>query len=59
MDFLDKKEGDLDAMLNAHRVYLDRLVKKILLLSPKAGKEVSLISKLSCTEFINSYRKIC
>ena len=41
VDFLDKKEGDLDALIDAHRSYLDRISKKILLLSPKAGKEVS------------------
>jgi gamma-tubulin complex component 3 len=40
-EFLNKKEGDLDALIEAHRSYLDRMVKKILLLSPKAGKEVS------------------
>lgn len=40
IDFLNKKEGDLDALISAHRSYLDRMVKKILLLSPKAGKEV-------------------
>lgn len=40
IDFLNKKEGDLDAMIEAHRAYLDRMVKKILLLSTKAGKEV-------------------
>lgn len=39
-EFLQKKEGDLDAIIDAHRTYLDRMVKKILLLSPKAGKEV-------------------
>lgn len=40
IDFLNKKEGDLDALIDAHRTYLDRMVKKVLLLSPKAGKEV-------------------
>ena len=39
-EFLQKKEGDLDAIIDAHKNYLDRMVKKILLLSPKAGKEV-------------------
>jgi gamma-tubulin complex component 3 len=42
MDFFDKKEGDLDAMIDAHRTYLDRMVKKILLIIPKTGKQVSL-----------------
>jgi gamma-tubulin complex component 3 len=40
LDFLAKKEGDLDALIAAHRTYLDRIVKKVLLLSPKTGREV-------------------
>ena len=40
LDFTAKKEGDLDALIGAHRSYLDRLVKKALLLNNKAGKEV-------------------
>lgn len=47
-DFLDKKEGDLDALLDAHRSYLDRMVKKILLLSPRTGKEVCFPYALRC-----------
>ncbi|KAK0468412.1 gamma-tubulin complex, component 3 [Desarmillaria tabescens] len=43
VEFLNKKEGDLDAMINAHRTYLDRMVKKVLLLSPKAGREENLL----------------
>lgn len=43
IDFLDKKEGDLDAMIGTHSSYLDRMVKKVLLLSPKAGREVSFM----------------
>jgi gamma-tubulin complex component 3 len=44
MDFVNEKEGDLDALISAHRVYLDRMVKKILLIGPKAGREVDLSS---------------
>ena len=40
LDFIGKKEGDLDALIEAHRNYLDRIVKKLLLISPKAGREV-------------------
>jgi Gamma tubulin complex component C-terminal len=40
VDFTSKKEGDLDALIGAHRAYLDRMVKKILLIGPKAGREV-------------------
>lgn len=39
-EFFQKREGDLDAMIEAHRSYLDRMVKKVFLLFPKAGKEV-------------------
>lgn len=43
VDFLNKKEGDLDALIESHRSYLDRILKKILLLSPKIGKEEMLL----------------
>jgi hypothetical protein len=48
MDFINEKEGDLDALINAHRVYLDRMVKKLLLIGPKAGKEVGCFSEFQC-----------
>jgi len=40
MDFINEKEGDLDALIGAHRVYLDRMVNKLLLIGSKAGREV-------------------
>ena len=40
--FIQQKKGDLDSLIGAHRSYLDRIVKKILLLSHKAGREVSM-----------------
>lgn len=40
VDFLDKREGDLDSLIEAHRSYLDRVSKKIFLWNPKSGKEV-------------------
>ncbi|KAH9077122.1 gamma-tubulin complex DGRIP91/SPC98 component [Lactarius deliciosus] len=46
VDFVNKKEGDLDALIGAHRAYLDRMVKKILLIGPKAGKEESLLNQV-------------
>ncbi|KAG8759034.1 Microtubule-nucleating Tub4p (gamma-tubulin) complex component [Serendipita sp. 396] len=46
MDFVNKKEGDLDGLVQAHRNYLDRMVKKILLMSPKLGKEEHLLIHL-------------
>ncbi|KAJ8515053.1 hypothetical protein ONZ45_g7474 [Pleurotus djamor] len=39
VDFLNKKDGDLDAMIDAHRSHLDRMSRQIFLLSPKTGKE--------------------
>lgn len=39
--FIQQKKGDLDLLIDAHRSYLDRIVKKVLLLSHKAGREVS------------------
>ena len=41
IDFLNKREGDLDSLIEAHRSYLDRVLQKILLWYPKTGKEVS------------------
>lgn len=40
IDFLNKKQGDLDALIDAHRNYLHRTTKKILLWHSKLGKEV-------------------
>ena len=40
LDFLNKKEGDLDVLIGAHRSYLNRMVSKVLLVSSKAGREV-------------------
>jgi gamma-tubulin complex component 3 len=48
IDFLNKKEGDLDAMIGAHRTYLDRMVKKMLFLSSRAGKEVRRVITIQC-----------
>ena len=45
-DFLHKKDGDLDALIGAHRNYLDRMARKILLWSPKHGKEDLLLRQL-------------
>jgi gamma-tubulin complex component 3 len=39
-EFVKKKEGDLDSLIEAHRAYLDRLVNKALLLSSNSNKEV-------------------
>jgi len=36
----------LDALIDAHRSYLDRMVKKVLLLSPKTGKEETVLSQV-------------
>jgi gamma-tubulin complex component 3 len=41
-DFISKKEGDLDAVIETHQSYLDRIVSKVLLHNPKVGKEVPI-----------------
>ncbi|KAI0092720.1 gamma-tubulin complex DGRIP91/SPC98 component [Irpex rosettiformis] len=46
LDFVQKKEGDLDALIKAHRAYLDRMVKKVLLSSPKAGREENMLNQV-------------
>ncbi|KAF8639856.1 hypothetical protein AX17_001111 [Amanita inopinata Kibby_2008] len=45
-EFLAKKEGGLDALIEAHRSYLGKLERKILLLSPKAGKEENILNNV-------------
>lgn len=40
LDFTDKRDGDLDALIAAHRTYLDRVVRKVLLLGAKRDKQV-------------------
>jgi len=46
LDFVQKKEGDLDTLIEAHRAYLDRMVKKVLLLSPKVGREENVLNQV-------------
>lgn len=44
VDFTSKREGDLDALIGAHRKYLDRIVRKVLLLgSSRRDKEEILL----------------
>ncbi|KAL0070721.1 Microtubule-nucleating Tub4p (gamma-tubulin) complex component [Marasmius tenuissimus] len=43
MEFLNKREGDLDAMIEAHQGYLGRMVRQILLLTSKVGKEENVL----------------
>jgi gamma-tubulin complex component 3 len=40
VDFVEKRTGDLDALIHAHRVFLERLVRKVLLSAGKRDKEV-------------------
>lgn len=46
-EFVHKKEGDLDSLVEAHRNYLKRLVTKALLIAPavkkRGSKEVSTV----------------
>lgn len=58
MDFVNEKEGDLDALINAHRVYLDRMVKKLLLIGSKAGREVDPSSSFSKDQLLTHCHSI-
>jgi gamma-tubulin complex component 3 len=40
IEFTDKRQGDLDSLIQAHRDYIDRVVKKVLLLGHRKDKEV-------------------
>ncbi|KZT72474.1 gamma-tubulin complex, component 3 [Daedalea quercina L-15889] len=46
LEFVQRREGDLDALMEAHGAYLERMVKKVLLLSPKAGREENLLNQV-------------
>ncbi|KAL5527235.1 hypothetical protein ACEPAG_6026 [Sanghuangporus baumii] len=41
-EFIQKKEGGLDALISAHRTYVNAVDKKVLLYYPKSGKEENL-----------------
>jgi gamma-tubulin complex component 3 len=60
MDFTDKREGDLDALIAAHRTYLDRVVRKVLLLGSKRDKQVSRLSGCkSRADVAGAYTGLC
>lgn len=42
MECTDKRSGDLDSLISAHRTYLDRVVRKVLLLGSR-GKDDALL----------------
>ncbi|WWC68620.1 uncharacterized protein I206_102550 [Kwoniella pini CBS 10737] len=57
MEFTEKREGDLDALISAHREYLDRVVRKVLLLSSKRDKEEVLLETVrEALDFILQFR---
>lgn len=37
-DFASKREGDLDALISAHKDYLDKIVNKIMLVGGKSSR---------------------
>jgi hypothetical protein len=54
LEFVHKKDGDLDSLIRAHRSYLDRMRKKVLLLNTKVGREVrSCDSRIVVALFAN------
>ncbi|OCF44974.1 gamma-tubulin complex component 3 [Kwoniella heveanensis CBS 569] len=57
MEFVNKREGDLDALISAHRGYLSRVVKKVLLLSTKRDKEEILLDTVrEALDYILQFR---
>lgn len=57
MEFTDKRSGDLDSLIHAHRTYLDRVVRKILLLGGKRDKEEILLGFVQdALEYIIQFR---
>lgn len=57
MDYMDRREGDLDALIKSHRTYLDRVVKKVLLLGAKTDKEEILLDQVrEAMEYILQFR---
>nr|XP_018264728.1 gamma-tubulin complex component 3 [Kwoniella dejecticola CBS 10117]OBR86886.1 gamma-tubulin complex component 3 [Kwoniella dejecticola CBS 10117] len=57
MEFTEKREGDLDALIAAHREYLDRVVRKVLLLSSRREKEEILLETVrEALDFILQFR---
>lgn len=43
LDFTDRRDGDLDSLIAAHRTYLDRVVRKILLAGAR-GRDDTLLN---------------
>ncbi|WVW80143.1 hypothetical protein I302_102118 [Kwoniella bestiolae CBS 10118] len=57
IDFTEKREGDLDALIAAHREYLERVVRKVLLLSSRRDKEEVLLDAVrDALDFILQFR---
>ncbi|KAG8748429.1 Microtubule-nucleating Tub4p (gamma-tubulin) complex component [Ceratobasidium sp. 414] len=46
VEFTHKKEGDLDALIEAHQQYLERIEKRVLLISFKVGREESVLKQV-------------
>lgn len=45
VEFTRKKEGDLDALIDAHQQYLQRIEKKVLFASTKSAREVHRVER--------------
>lgn len=54
LEFVNKKEGDLDALIGAHRKHVERVMKKILLTTttPKPKKDMQPDTLLNCMKEI-------
>ncbi|KAI9632597.1 Spc98 family-domain-containing protein, partial [Dioszegia hungarica] len=56
MEFTAKRQGDLDSLIQAHRTYLDRVVKKVLLLGHRRDKDILLGLVQDAFEYILQFR---
>jgi len=59
VEFMSKREGDMDSLIKAHKTYLDRIVRKVLLLgsgSRTEKEEVLLEQVRDATDCILQFR---
>ena len=41
LEFVNKKEGDLDALIGAHRSHVERVMRRVLLMTQKPKKDLT------------------
>lgn len=55
MEFIHKKEGGLDALIEAHRTYVEAIDRKVTLRLPKASRAVSITIWIKGLPMTNCY----